>query len=325
LVGNNRNNICFTSANFDRQALRRSDDDWIAQQLADANSRFLPFWQNKFLVTESCSLIFFNKSDAEFLSLAPLAWKYMGEMVVDKAVDNTPVSIFGAEITELPEQAEINEQVEQKNWQILRKIGARLPAEQANLSVYAQGLFNWHAINKFCSHCGDGLIEQQAGHGLSCSSQDCTNEVFPRTDPAVMVLVYHKDACLLARASHWPEKMYSCLAGFVETGEDLEAAVKREIYEESGVVLTDTSYRGSQPWPFPQSLMLGFHAEANSRELTFHDGEIEDGRWYSRQQLLDAVSNEKLRLPSSLSISFTLIEDWFNQQSEKPLTQLLNR
>jgi len=241
----------------------------------------------------------------------------MGELDVTSDHGVTPISIFGAEIIEATDIT-IN-----ASWQSLRSIGLLLSPEIANLLAYTQGLLNWHSSNDFCSYCGHSVNHNQAGHALICSNLDCAKEIFPRTDPAVIVLVYHEDACLLGRAASWPEKMYSCLAGFVETGEDLNAAVRREVHEESGLQLKNIQYRGSQPWPFPQSLMLGFHAEASDRALTFHDGEIQAANWYSRQQLLDAVANNELNLSSSLSISYHLIEDWFNQKSEQSLRELI--
>jgi len=312
-----QNNICFTSANFDRQALRRSDKDWITQQLDDDNSRFLLFWKNKFLTTDELNIRFLDKSTAGQFCNSDIHWKYLGELDVTNN-DGTAVTVFGAEIIEATAITE------QANWQSLRAIGLLITAHDANLLAYTQGLLNWHSANRFCSHCGSAVMHDQGGHALVCSNTDCAKEVFPRTDPAVIVLVYNEDACLLGRNNRWPEGMYSCLAGFVETGEDLKSAVRREIFEESGLFLNEITYRGSQPWPFPQSLMLGFLAEATSRELTFHDGEIDDARWFTRQQLLDAVAIKELKLSSSLSISYHLVEDWFNQQSDIPLAEHLS-
>ena len=311
--------ICFTPADFNRQALQRTDKYWITQQLEDPNSQYLLFWDNKFLTTEDFNVQYLNKSATEQYCSTPLQWNYLGELDVTEGSRETPITVFGAEIIKATEIAK------QANWQSLRRIGLQLTSQNANLLAYAQGLLNWHSVNNFCSLCGSTVQHNLGGHALVCSNTTCAKEIFPRIDPAVIVLVYNEDACLLARASSWPEGMYSCLAGFVETGEDLEATVRREIYEETGLNLNHITYLGSQPWPFPQSLMLGFHAEAKSRDLTFHDGEIHDALWFTRQQLLDAIANNQLTLPSSLSISYHLVEDWFNQQSEMPLTKLLNR
>lgn len=311
-------NVCFTAACFDRQSLKRTDDSWITQQLNDENSLFLLLWNYRFLFSDTSELSFLKKTAAEEFSKIPIEWKFLGEL--SKTEDgSSPQTIFGAEITAITDKAE------QANWQSLRSTGLHLPAEQANLLAYAQGLLNWHSSHQFCNYCGSGLIQTQAGHALKCSHVDCAKELFPRTDPAIIVLVYHQDACLLGRQATWPEKMYSCLAGFIETGEDIDSAVHREVFEESGLELSKINYRGSQPWPFPQSLMLGFHAEATNKELTFHDGEIQDAQWFSRHQLIEALERDELRLPSPVSISYHLIEDWFNCDNEIPLRQFLKK
>ncbi len=314
-----KKDICFTAANFDRQALKRSDDHWIAEQLTSDKSLYLLFWQNKFLTTDDLNIHFLDKTTAEQFCRSTIHWKYLGELDVTEEDNNAPITVFGAEIIEATEITET------ANWQSLRAIGLQITPHDANLLAYTQGLLNWHSINRFCSHCGSAVEHKQAGHALVCSNKNCAKEVFPRTDPAVIVLVHHQDACLLGRAASWPENMFSCLAGFVETGEDLKAAVRREIFEESGLLVSNIEYRGSQPWPFPQSLMLGFHAEATNKEITFHDGELHDARWFTRQQLLDAVADGSLKLSSSLSISYHLIEDWFNQDSDITLAKHLNR
>ena len=309
-------NITFTSATFDRQALNRTDELWLSDQLNNDGSLFLLYWENKFLTSDGLNISFLNRLAAEKFNQSTIDWKYMG--VLDNHQDNR-ATVFATELND-PSDLAID-----ANWQSLRAIGLQVSVQEANLLAYTQGLLNWHAINNFCSDCGTAVDQKHAGHALLCSNDECSKEVFPRTDPAVIVLIHNEDACLLGRGASWPEGMYSCLAGFVETGEDLESAVRREVFEESGLLLGRIDYHASQPWPFPQSLMLGFHAEATNRELTFHDGEIQDARWFSRNQLLDAVANNELRLSASLSISYHLIEAWFNQQSEIPLDEHLGR
>ena len=310
----------FRAEHFDRQALKRADDQWIAQQLADVNSQFLLFWKNKFILTDDVNLHFLDKNTAEQHSKTRLQWKYLGDLSNDQKseTESNTKSLFGAEITQPTDKSE------EANWKSLRSIGLKVSPENASLLAFAQGLFNWHAINNFCTVCGSAVSEVQAGHALICDNAVCAKEIFPRTDPAIIVLIHHQDSCLLGRGATWPENAYSCLAGFVEIGEDLESSVKREVFEESGLTITEIEYRGSQPWPFPQSLMLGFFAEATNKELVFHDGELEDARWYSRQQLVDAVTKKELYLSPSLSISYHLLEDWFNLNSERPLSDILS-
>jgi NAD+ diphosphatase len=139
----------------------------------------------------------------------------------------------------------------------------------------------------------------------------CGVEEFPRSDPAVIMLV-HDDAerCLLARQASWPARVYSTLAGFVEPGESLEAAVAREVHEETGVRVAEATYHSSQPWPFPSSIMLGFFARAETVELAIDPEEIEDARWFGREELREAVERGEVKLPAPLSIARRLVEDW---------------
>ena len=155
-----------------------------------------------------------------------------------------------------------------------------------------------------------------AGHRRNCTSQGCGALHFPRTDAAVIVLVTHGEGaderCLLGRQRVWPAGMYSSLAGFLEPGESLEACVRRELFEEAGVSVRDIRYRSSQPWPFPASLMLGFMARATSTDITLHDDELEDARWFTREELREAYLAGVLRAPSSVSIARRLVEEWYD-------------
>jgi len=304
--------------NFNRLSLKRNDTSWIAKELLDKNSRFLLYRDNCFLTTTDSAVAFLDESMATSYSKSDIEWKFLGQKPQSEEADCKKISVFGASINDS------NEKADNANWQSLRRIALQLSAADVNLLFFAQGLFNWHSSHHFCNHCGNKLIQAQSGHALKCSSKDCAKEIFPRTDPAIIVLVYFNDSCLLGRQAHWPEHMYSCLAGFIETGETIEDAVVREVYEESGIRIKRVEYLGSQPWPFPQSLMLGFHAEASNQDLTFHDKEIEDARWYSRKELIAAVENKELRLSTPVSISYRLLENWFNLDSDRPLASYLN-
>lgn len=196
------------------------------------------------------------------------------------------------------------------NFRNLREVGALLDARDAGLLVHAVSLANWHATHTHCPRCGAPTRPEAAGHLRRCGEDD--SEHYPRTDPAViMAVVDGDDRLLLGRQASWPEGRFSTLAGFVEPGESLEAAVRREVAEEVGLRVGDVRYLGSQPWPFPSSLMLGFTAHAETVDVVCHDGEIAETRWYTRPELFADIRSGALHSAPSISISRRLIEHWY--------------
>ncbi|MER5998849.1 NAD(+) diphosphatase [Nonomuraea sp. NPDC051941] len=192
----------------------------------------------------------------------------------------------------------------------LRQVGGLLGDRDAGLLVYAVALEAWHTTHEYCPRCGTRTDVRAGGHIRVCPQDG--SQHFPRVDPAVIMLVRDEDdRCLLARGPQWPEGRLSILAGFVEPGESLEHAVAREVAEEVGVTVVRPRYLGSQPWPFPRSLMLGFFAEAISTELTPDAEEIAEARWFSREELARALESGELRLPPPVSIARRLIETWY--------------
>ena len=195
---------------------------------------------------------------------------------------------------------------EDVRWLDLRALGATLPAAEANLAAHAIAMHRWQRTQNFCSHCGGALELDEPGYSSLCRDADCGRKTFPRVDPAIIVLVSSGDACLLGRQPAWPTDRYSTIAGFVEPGESLEDAVRREVFEETNVAVGEVWYRSSQPWPFPSALMLGFRAEAPRTEIVLNDGELEDAQWFERGSL---AAGEP-RLPPRLSIARALIDEW---------------
>ena len=194
----------------------------------------------------------------------------------------------------------------------LREVGARLPALDAGLVVHAVSLANWHTTHTHCPRCGAVTVPENAGHTRRCPVDG--SEHYPRTDAAVIMLVVDADdRLLLGRQTTWPEGRFSTLAGFVEPGESLEAAVRREVHEECGIDIGTVTYLGSQPWPFPSSLMLGFSAQALTTEVHRHDGEIAEARWYTREAMLADIGTGRLHVSPSISISRRLIEHWYGE------------
>ncbi|HYY44402.1 MAG TPA: NAD(+) diphosphatase [Actinomycetota bacterium] len=190
----------------------------------------------------------------------------------------------------------------------LRSMAPSLAAEDAGVAAYAMGLCNWHRATPRCCGCGEPTAVKMGGHVRFCAG--CNREHFPRTDPAVIMLVSDGDRCLLSHQAEWPGRMYSTLAGFVEPGESLETAVIREVKEETGVAVSDVRYHSSQPWPFPASLMIGFTARYEAGEVTPQSGEILDARWFSRAGLDAAIRRQEVSLPPRVSIAYRLIRDW---------------
>ena len=199
----------------------------------------------------------------------------------------------------------------------LRTTGPLLPRDEAALLAYAKGVIYWQQNNRFCARCGGNNQLLHAGHAMQC--EQCEKQVFPRTDPAVIMLVERESAagercCLLGRSPAWPAGVYSTLAGFVETGESLEEAVAREVHEEAGIIVSNARYLASQPWPFPQSIMLGFIATAESEEITIDENELAEARWFTDQEIATFGSwgdeSPGPKLPRPDSIARFLIESW---------------
>ena len=196
----------------------------------------------------------------------------------------------------------------------LREAAALLNDRDAGLFTHAVALANWHATHTHCPRCGTPTVTVAAGHAQRCPADG--SEHFPRIDPAVIMLVTDPDdRCLLARNRRWPERRVSILAGFVEPGESAEQAVAREVQEETGIVADRVRYAGSQPWPMPQSLMLGFRAAASGDlELRVDDDEIAEAHWYSREELRRALAAREILLPPPVSIAHRLIESWYGEE-----------
>lgn len=206
----------------------------------------------------------------------------------------------------------------------LRVLGPTLAKNDGALMAYARGVIYWHDNCRFCSRCGGKLHSDNAGHSKSCASTTCHYQSFPRTDPAVIMLITRPASstspalCLLGRNQAWPEGVFSTLAGFVETGESLEQAVQREVFEEANITTENVRYIASQPWPFPRSIMLGFEATATSTEITVDPDELEDAQWFTAEQLQTfgtwGEESQQYKLPRTDSIARFLINRWITEQ-----------
>ena len=192
----------------------------------------------------------------------------------------------------------------------LRGQMAFLTARDAELASAAKALIHWHNSHQYCSRCGSLSVMAMSGWQRNCPS--CGTKHFPRTDPVVIMLITQGPNVLLGRSPHWPERMYSLLAGFVEPGETLEAAVRREIFEESNVRVGNVSYLASQPWAFPNSLMIGCHGEALTKKITLDPEELDDALWISKNELVDCFEDETARIKPARfgSIAQFLLKRW---------------
>ena len=289
----------------DRVGHRRTDEAWLAETWADPATRVLPLARGRFPVTDpvtgSGTGSVTGSGTAEGTSVA---WTSPGEAPEGQRVflgEEEGVAHFAVLIVE-PDQEHA------AGWADLRNVGQSLSAAEAGLVVHAVALAEWHHAHRFCPRCGGALAAASAGHVLTCTG--CGRQQFPRTDPAVIMLVHRGARCLLGHSQRFPTAtMYSTLAGFVEPGESLEEAVAREVLEESGVVVGRVAYHSSQPWPFPGNIMLGFHAEALTEAITLDADELHDARWFTRAELRDHAAHG-FSLPRRDSIARRLIDDW---------------
>jgi len=290
----------YASGGIDRAAHLRADAAWVAARLADPATRIAPVWRSR-------NLVDLNGAPAPHL-LAP------DPALLDEAQATALLGLVGGVAHFAIDLSHRDEEVAAAvgRFEDLRAVGPLLSHGDGALMAYARGMMHWHLAHRFCGRCGHATESRDAGHVRHCGNADCAVPAFPRTDPAVIMLIHHGDRVLLGRQKVWPPGMHSVLAGFVEPGESLEDAVAREVFEEAGIAIDDIRYHSSQPWPFPASIMLGFYGRAKTAELTINTDELESGRWYGRDELLDSPEDETFRLPRRDSISYRLIRDWLD-------------
>ncbi|UGQ14393.1 NAD(+) diphosphatase [Yinghuangia sp. ASG 101] len=298
--------LAMTRATHDRAAEHRVDEGWLATAWDSAEARVLVIARGKVHWTDPGA-----DGTSPALTLVAPADAPDGERYF-LGVDPAGTAHFAVAAEALPE--DVDAQVG-----TLYTLGPVLGDRDAGLLVHAVGLENWHRTHTFCARCGKPTRPVSGGHVRRCT--ECAAEHFPRTDPAVIMLVVdRRDRALLGRQASWPEKRFSTLAGFVEPGESLRQAVAREVAEETGVRVAEVTYVDSQPWPFPSSLMLGFHATASDDRIQVDGTEIAEARWFTRDELRAAVAAGEIRLPGRISISRHLIELWFGERFPDSVT-----
>lgn len=297
---------------INRHSEKRTNEEWITTEVNNPNTRFIPVCGSKvFIKSEN------NFKPAYINRKMAVDYNNLSDLIFLGMLDDR--SYFAFEVA--PEKAEMFSKL--GKFIELRSALPFLDENEANIFLHARAMLYWKSSHKFCGTCGSRNISKEAGNLLVCSNNECGKNHFPRTDPAVIVLVTNGNKCLLGHNSGWPGPRYSTLAGFVEPGETLEDAVRREIFEESGIGTKNIKYFSSQSWPFPSSLMLGFMAESVNDKIKIDEKEIEHADWFSREDIIRNVRNKTMTLPFRISIAFRLIKDWFERESSISLEELV--
>lgn len=314
--------VTFGGAALDRAGPLRSDPAALDRMRAQSSARAMLIWRGKPLVYDDGAL-----------ALLPLDHAVMADAGVDQVflgLDDG-AALFAADLSGwVPDDLDdstLNQFLdpsEQRHPALpadhrfaeLRAVMTGLTAREAELAAIARAVFQWHLSHRFCASCGAESVMAAAGWQRDCPR--CGAHHYPRTDPVVIMLITHGNSVLLGRSPGWPEGMYSLLAGFVEPGETIEAAVRREVFEESGVPVGVVSYLASQPWPFPASLMLGCRGEALGRDITIDPAEIEDALWVTREEMLQIFAGRHplIKPAREGAIAHFLLRNWLADDLE---------
>ena len=295
--------ITFSRSPIDRAAVRRRDPSWLKGLVEEESTRFLPLWKLDPLVKlgDERSLAWATGALLENLQGLPTP-TFLGlrdgvaHFAVDVSSVEDPVAALGIEGAAAFED--------------LRAIAGSLPAGDDAIGAQARSLVDWHVRHQNCAVCGGKTVSEEGGAHRRCP--DCAAQHFPRTDPVAIAAIGRGDQCLLGRGPGWPGTMFSALAGFIEPGETIEEAVRREVQEESSVVVGEVRYVVSQPWPFPSSLMIGCIGEAETEAIEIDHAEIEEARWFSLDEIRNALAGKPgpLSVPPPFAVAHHLIREW---------------
>lgn len=312
--------VTFGGSGLDRAAAIRTDNDRLNAAKVHPDAQTIILWRGKVLIRQV--------SPAHVIKLPmdhPVLTGFETKLIFLGVEENSPkfahdISAWEPESLDLELLGSFLDPTEQRHpafsssevFVELRRVMTWLTPRDAELAATAKAVFGWHESHKFCSKCGDKNIVTHAGWQSTCPS--CKAHHFPRTDPVVIMLITHCNSVLVGRSPGWPEGMFSLLAGFVEPGETLEAAVRREVLEEVGVVVGAVEYLASQPWPFPASLMFGCKGRAISHEIIIDPTEIEDAMWITREEMITVVSGQhsKIQPARKGAIAHFLIQNWLS-------------
>jgi NAD+ diphosphatase len=293
----------YSSAEIDRASHEREDEERMLELASSGAARFVPIDTERNLVNKGSGNpepVFLQGMMARAVAGAADHHIFLGY------VEGTPY--FAVDVTgkDVPLK-DLGEFVD------LRQVGALLFAREGSILAYARGMTYWHRRHRFCGVCGTATKVTRGGHVRVCTNEACKTEHFPRTDPVSIMLAVQGDRCVLGRSGRFAATMWSCLAGFIEPGEAIEDAVRRETLEEAGIRCGRVKYLFSQPWPFPMSLMIGCHARATSREITVDREELEDARWFTRDEvalMFTGAHPEQISIPPPIAIAHHIIRAW---------------
>ncbi|PVZ70464.1 NAD(+) diphosphatase [Pelagibaculum spongiae] len=320
----------FSRVSLDRTGEKRHNQQWLVKKLLDEKSLFYLCHGEQWLgIPEKGLVACFHQQVAKLLKHLD-SWVFLGTVpcssetdccqegalskgeIAEFALDISHLDLSDSELEKLPGE-----------WCYPRELAMVSSERQGSLLAMASTLLHWHRRHQFCGCCGNKTTLEAGGHEILCSNLDCQHKTYPRIDPSVIMLVHDQTSCLLGRQEQWQAGRFSTLAGYVEPAESLEQAVAREVMEESGIKIIDPIYHSSQPWPFPNSLMLAFTATPVSRDITLHDQELAEARWFTRQEIVDQLNSGELKLPPTIAVARQLIEDWFNQGWDTSLSNII--
>ena len=302
------NPIMFTNNPLDRAGHSRGDETWLAAQLASDTALIVPLWHLQPLVLPEIQAG--DGRDVGWLPKAAFGEAWTGDMlVVFLGLNRRGKPLFAADISHMSAPEDMGPFKGMGLFEDVRALAATGDMPRTELSILAQAkaMLDWNMRHPFCAQCGAPSQLAEGGYKRICAN--CGTEHFPRTDPVVIMLATYGDECLLGRQRGWPDGMMSALAGFMEPGESIEEAVARELYEEAGLEISSVRYLGTQPWPFPGSLMIGCMAEATNKELHVDEVELEEARWFTRDEIISTMNgNGPLGAPPPMAIAYQLLK-----------------
>ena len=304
----------FSNNPLDRVSYLRSDPEWIKKMITDSKSMFVPFSKGQPFVSTISGLT--SKSAVENqLSPAWFPYNFFDNQIIENSIIIflgllNDIAFFAIDLSKINDPENQVNLINMGSFEDLMALSSQ-PIESGELAMLGQAkaIFEWHNSHTYCSRCGEKSNIVEGGYKRVCNH--CKAEHFPRTDPVVIMLATYNDQAFLGRQKRFPPGMYSALAGFIEPGESIEEAVARELNEEAGIIINDATYHSSQPWAFPNSLMIGCIAESTSEKFKLDEIEIDEGRWFQRTELKDAINgsgNSNFFVPPKMAIAHHLIK-----------------